>query len=74
MSETTLERQRRVMAVFDAVIDLVGETREQRLHALCGDDAGLLADVRAMLDADARAGAGRRAFPARQRNNRSLCG
>ena len=57
MSETTLERQRRVMAVFDAVIDLVGETREQRLHALCGDDAGLLADVRAMLDADARAGA-----------------
>ena len=51
-----MERQRRAMAAFDAVIDLDGEAREQRLRELCGDDAGLLEEVRAMLAADAREG------------------
>ena len=57
MTETSMERQRRAMAAFDAVIDLDGEARERRLHELCGDDAGLLGEVRAMLAADARDGA-----------------
>ena len=57
MSETALERQRRAMATFDAVVDLQGDMREQRLLEHCGDDIDLLAEVRAMLAADAREGA-----------------
>lgn len=51
-----VERQRRAMAAFDVLVDLDGSTREQRLHELCGDDPGLLDEVRAMLAADAREG------------------
>lgn len=53
MTDARVARQQRAMAVFDAVVDLVGETREHRLRALCGDDPLLLEDVRAMLAADA---------------------
>jgi len=56
MNDTALERQRRAMAAFDAVVELDGAAREQRLRELCGDDAALLGDVRAMLAADAREG------------------
>ena len=51
-----IERQRRAMAAFDALVDLDGDAREQRLHELCGDDPELLGDVHAMLAADAREG------------------
>ena len=56
MNETAMERQKRAMAAFDAVVDLDGEAREQRLREFCGDDAHLLDEVRAMLAADAREG------------------
>jgi len=56
MTETSMARQKRAMAAFDAVVDLAGEARERRLRELCGDDAGLLDETRAMLAADARAG------------------
>jgi eukaryotic-like serine/threonine-protein kinase len=56
MTETALERQRRAMAAFDAVVELDGTAREDRLHELCGDDADLLEGVRALLAADARQG------------------
>jgi len=47
------ERRRRALAIFDEVADLAGEEREARLlHACAGDDA-LLAQVRALLAADA---------------------
>ena len=32
MNETAMERQKRAMASFDAVVDLDGEAREQRLR------------------------------------------
>ena len=51
-----IERQRRAMAAFDALVDLEGDARERRLHELCADDAQLLDEVRAMLAADAREG------------------
>ena len=51
-----IERQRRVLAAFDALVDLDGAAREQRMRELCGDDADLLDQVRAMLAADALAG------------------
>ena len=51
-----IERQRRAMAAFDAVVELEGEARERCLRDLCGDDAVLLAEIRAMLEADAREG------------------
>ena len=56
MNETAMERQKRAMSAFDAVVDLDGEAREQRLREFCGDDAHLLDEVRAMLAADAREG------------------
>ena len=56
MNETAMERQKRAMAAFDAVVDLDGEAREQRLREFCGDDTHLLDEVRAMLAADAREG------------------
>ena len=51
-----VERQRRAMAAFDALVDLDGDTRERRIREVCGDDADLLEEVRAMLAADAREG------------------
>ena len=51
-----IERQRRAMAAFDALIDLEGDARANRLHELCGDDPELLDGVSAMLSADAREG------------------
>ncbi|RZA15469.1 MAG: serine/threonine protein kinase, partial [Lysobacteraceae bacterium] len=56
MTETTLERQRRAMAAFDAVVELAGEAREQRLRELSDRDPGLADELRAMLAADASAG------------------
>ncbi|WP_394696036.1 protein kinase [Pseudoxanthomonas japonensis] len=53
MTDTAAERQRRALVVFDAVIDLDDDAREPQLQVLCGDDAQLLDDVRAMLAADA---------------------
>ena len=44
------------MAAFDALVDLDGDTRERRIREVCGDDADLLEEVRAMLAADAREG------------------
>ena len=51
-----VERQRRAMAAFDALVDLDGDTRERRIREVCGDDADLLEEVRVMLAADAREG------------------
>ncbi|HPW13762.1 MAG TPA: serine/threonine-protein kinase [Thermomonas sp.] len=51
-----VERQRRAMAAFDALVDLDDDTRERRIREVCGDDADLLEEVRAMLAADAREG------------------
>lgn len=53
MSDTL--RSQRALAIFDAVADLEGELREQRLLELCEGDVGLLAQVRALLAADADA-------------------
>ena len=53
MSDTA--RRQRALAMFDEVAELDGDTREKRLLALCGDDAALLAQVRALLAADADA-------------------
>ena len=49
-----IERQRRVLAAFDALVDLDGAAREQRMRELCGDDADLLDQVRAMLAATSK--------------------
>ena len=49
-------QHRRVLEIFDGVVDLAGDAREQRLRELCGNDALLLAEVRAMLAADDSAG------------------
>lgn len=51
-----VERQRRAMAAFDVLVDLDGDARERRMREVCGDDADLLEEVRAMLAADAREG------------------
>lgn len=48
-------RGQRALAIFDAVADLEGEARERRLLELCEGDADLLAQVRALLAADAEA-------------------
>jgi serine/threonine-protein kinase len=48
-------RGQRALAIFDAVADLEGEPRERRLLELCEGDADLLAQVRALLAADAEA-------------------
>ena len=48
-------RGQRALAIFDAVADLEGEARERRLLELCAGDADLLAQVRALLAADAEA-------------------
>ncbi|HEX5305739.1 MAG TPA: protein kinase [Dyella sp.] len=53
MSDTL--RSRRALAIFDEIADVDGEAREQRLRGLCADDAALLAQVRALLAADAEA-------------------
>lgn len=47
------ERYRRVMEIFDEVCTLSGEVREDRLDALCGEDAALRHEVASMLEADA---------------------
>jgi serine/threonine-protein kinase len=48
-------RGQRALAIFDAVADLDGEARERRLAERCEGDAALLAQVRALLAADAEA-------------------
>lgn len=53
MSDTA--RRQRALAVFDEVADLAGDAREHRLLALCAGDDALLAQVRALLAADADA-------------------
>lgn len=47
------ERRRRALAIFDEVADLAGAQREARLAELCAGDDALLAQVRALLAADA---------------------
>lgn len=56
MTDPSAQHSRRVLEVFDGVVDLAGDAREQRLRELCGDDASLLAEMRAMLAADDSAG------------------
>lgn len=53
MSDEALSRQRRALAIFDEVVDLDAEARTAHLKRLCGDDAGLRAQVEALLAADA---------------------
>ncbi|MDP1827473.1 MAG: protein kinase [Archangium sp.] len=47
----------RVNAVFQAALEREGEAREAWVVEACGGDAELLAEVRSLLSADARAGA-----------------
>ena len=56
MNDIAGERRRRALAIFDDVADLAGEEREARLVELCADDDALLAQVRALLAADATDG------------------
>ena len=51
MSEDALRQ--RALAIFDEVAELAGDAREARLQALCAGDEALLAQVRALLTADA---------------------
>ena len=53
MSDDGSERRRRALAIFDEVADLDGTQREQRLSELCAGDGELLAQVQALLVADA---------------------
>ena len=53
MSDTASERRRRALAIFDQVADLAGGEREARLLEACAGDDELLAQVRALLAADA---------------------
>ena len=53
MSE--LERKRRALAIFDAVVELDDAKRAQALDTMCAGDADLRARVQALLDADAHA-------------------
>ena len=53
MNET--RRRQRALAIFDAIAELAGDAREQRLQELCVGDDALLAQVRALLAADAEA-------------------
>ncbi|MBS0226706.1 MAG: serine/threonine protein kinase [Proteobacteria bacterium] len=55
MTDSPAQHHRRVLEVFDAVVDLADDAREQCLRELCRDDAPLLAEVRAMLAADGSA-------------------
>lgn len=48
-------RWQRVGAVFDAVVEMSATARAASLERLCGDDAGLRAEVERLLAADARA-------------------
>jgi serine/threonine-protein kinase len=49
------QRRQRALAIFDLVVDLEGEACEARLRELCEGDDALLAQVRALLAADAAA-------------------
>ena len=49
------ERWRRLSALFDECCELGAEARAARLHALAAEDAELARQLRALLDADARA-------------------
>ena len=53
MSE--LERKRRALAIFDAVVELDDAERAQALDTMCAGDADLRARAQALLDADAHA-------------------
>jgi len=53
MSADDTERRRRLLAIFDEVLDLDPADRAGRLDVLCGGDAGLRARVEALLAADA---------------------
>ncbi|MCO5055438.1 serine/threonine-protein kinase [Thermomonas sp.] len=51
--DPALSQRKRALAIFDAVAELEGDAREARLLALCAGEAGLLAQVRTLLAADA---------------------
>ncbi|MFO1474637.1 MAG: serine/threonine-protein kinase [Lysobacterales bacterium] len=53
MNDAASERRRRALAIFDQVADLAGGEREARLLEACAGDDELLAQVRALLAADA---------------------
>ena len=53
MSDGPTERRRRALAIFDEVAELPDDEREARVAALCAGDDTLLAQVRALLAADA---------------------
>ena len=53
MNDAASERRRRALAIFDQVADLAGGEREARLLEACAGDDALLAQVRALLAADA---------------------
>lgn len=54
MNKTTMEK---VQMYFDAALAVAPEKRTEFLEKLCGDDAELLSEVQALLDADAQSGA-----------------
>ncbi|HEX8692900.1 MAG TPA: serine/threonine-protein kinase [Longimicrobium sp.] len=56
MREETRDRWRRAMEVLDRVIDLPEAEQGERAAALCGGDAGLRAEVEALLRACGEAG------------------
>ena len=56
MSEDRIEHRRRALVIFEAVVELPPEERRSRLDAACAGDAGLRAQVEALLAADASEG------------------
>ncbi|HWS78618.1 MAG TPA: serine/threonine-protein kinase [Thermomonas sp.] len=56
MSGGEIERARRALEVFGTAVELEGEQRERLLAEACAGDAGLRAQVDALLAGDARAG------------------
>ena len=46
------ERFRRVKRIFERAVELEGEALEACLREACGDDRGLLDQLRGMLEAD----------------------
>jgi hypothetical protein len=49
-----IERWERIQAVFHAVLNCPELDRDAVLKAVCGDDDGLMTDVRGLLDEDVR--------------------
>ena len=56
MSHPSRERFREIDAIFDAALDVAPDERDTFITQRCGDDVGLRAEVRALLNAHSRSG------------------